>query len=119
MTTFFTGSATNPTAAGAVPLLKLAAFSMPGMAIAMIVSGALRGAGDTRWPLAITLIGFLLVRIPGAAWLLYEQRFIPGTELALPVGVVGAWVATLVDLWVRAALTLWRFGNGGWKHTKV
>jgi putative MATE family efflux protein len=119
MTAFFTGSASNPTAIAAVPLLKLAAFSMPGMALAMILSGALRGAGDTRWPLMITLSGFLLVRIPAAAWLLHEQRVVPGTELALPVGVVGAWVATLVDLWVRAALTLWRFGHGGWKHANV
>jgi putative MATE family efflux protein len=119
MTAFFTGSATNQTAMATVPLLKVAAFSMPGMAVAMIVAGALRGAGDTRWPLMITLIGFLLVRIPGAAWLLHEPRMIPGTEIVLPTGVLGAWVATLIDLWVRAALTLWRFWHGGWRNAKV
>lgn len=119
LTTFFTGSSTNPTAAAAVPLLRLSAFAMPGMALAMIGSGALRGAGDTRWPLVITLIGFLLVRIPGTAWLLYQQRVIPGLEIALPVGVIGAWVATVADLWVRATLTAWRFRHGGWKHAQV
>ena len=117
LTEFFTGSRTNPTALAAVPLLQLSAFSMPGMALAMIGSGALRGAGDTRWPLVITLIGFLLVRIPAAAWLLYEPRSVLG--IALPVGVLGAWVATVADLWVRAALTAWRFRHGGWKQAQV
>ena len=29
----------------------------------MIVNGALRGAGDTRWPLAINLIGVLVISL--------------------------------------------------------
>ncbi len=68
LTTFFVGSADNPTARATVPLLQLAAFSMPPLAMSMVLAGALRGAGDTRWPLLITLIGFLGVRIP-ARWL--------------------------------------------------
>ncbi|MCA9102422.1 MAG: MATE family efflux transporter, partial [Planctomycetales bacterium] len=36
----------------AAPLLRLAAVGTPFLAATMILSGALRGVGDTRWPLA-------------------------------------------------------------------
>ena len=48
----------------AAPLLQTVALVMPALALMMILTGALRGAGDTRWPLLFTLIGFLVVRIP-------------------------------------------------------
>ena len=48
----------------AAPLLQTVALVMPALALMMILTGALRGAGDTRWPLLFTLIGFLAVRIP-------------------------------------------------------
>ena len=50
-----------------------------------------RGAGDMRWPLAFTLIGFVGVRLPLAWWLAIEQDW----------GVRGAWIAMAVDLGVR------------------
>jgi Na+-driven multidrug efflux pump len=119
LTTFFIGDATSPTAIAAMPLLRIAAFAMPAMSLAMVLSGALRGAGDTRWPLFITLIGFLLIRIPGALWLMREPRQLPGISAALPTGVQGAWLASVVDLFVRAILFVWRFRHGGWKRTRV
>ncbi len=75
----------------------------------MILSGALRGAGDTRWPLAFTLIGFLGVRIP-LTWLL---------ALHLQWGVRGAWYAMAADLLVRCGLVVYRFWQGGWKEIEI
>ena len=95
-------------------LLKIVAVSMPAFAITMILTGGLRGAGDTRWPLAITFVGYLLVRIPGAYLLAWNALMIPGVEIPLPTGVHGAWIAMVVDTFVRAALVLARYWHGGW-----
>jgi len=106
----------------AVPLLRIVALAMPALALTMILSGALRGAGDTRWPLVFSLIGFVGVRMPAAHLLAFESVAIPGTDLRLAgcgLGVRGAWYAMAIDLAVRASLVLYRFGHGGWKRVEV
>ena len=47
----------------AVVCLRLVAVSQPALATIMVLAGALRGAGDTRAIVKITLLGFILVRI--------------------------------------------------------
>jgi Na+-driven multidrug efflux pump len=42
-----------PIVAAGMPVLRLAAFSMPGLASCHILSAALRSDGNTRTPLAI------------------------------------------------------------------
>lgn len=106
----------------AAPLLRTISLAMPALALTMILAGALRGAGDTRWPLAFTMIGFLGVRIPAAYWLAFPSVAIPGTGLVLAgwsLGVLGAWYAMITDLSVRATLVLYRFWHGGWKQVEV
>jgi putative MATE family efflux protein len=93
----------------AASLLKIVAFAMPPFALMSILLGALRGAGDTRLTMAITTVGFLVVRIPLAYAL---------TRL-WPLGVYGAWYAMVADLCVRSALVGLRFRHGGWKHIAV
>jgi len=106
----------------APPLIRTVALAMPALALTMILSGALRGAGDTRWPLVFSLIGLLGVRLPLAYWLAFSQIRLPGTEWTIPgwdLGVVGAWYAMFADLHLRAVLILYRFWHGGWKWVKV
>ena len=93
----------------AYPLLRIVAFATAPLALTMILSGALRGAGDTRWPFAIGMVGMLGVRIPLAHWAVYHAHW----------GVQGAWWAMVVDLWVRCLLVSWRFWQGGWQKIKV
>ncbi|MBI1901268.1 MAG: MATE family efflux transporter [Planctomycetia bacterium] len=93
----------------AAPLLRIVSFSMPALALLSILSGALRGAGDTRWPFLITLVGLVGVRIPLA------YLFTGHYEL----GVQGAWYAMVIDLVVRATLITARFKSGVWKHIRV
>jgi Na+-driven multidrug efflux pump len=88
----------------------------------MILSGALRGAGDTRVPLLITFAGYVLVRIPGAYWLAWPELELPLIGVVLPAvgwGAAGAWIAMVTDTYVRAALVLWRFTHGGWTKVEV
>jgi putative MATE family efflux protein len=101
-----------------VPVLRLVAFAMPALACTIVVTYALRGAGDTRVPVLFTWVGFLGVRIPLAYWLTR-----PLVELGpfgtWPGGLFGAWVAMFADLYVRGALILWRFASGRWKRVRV
>ncbi len=96
--------------AAGVPALRLVAFAMPAVACTIIITAALRGAGDTRVPVAITWTGFLGVRIPLAYWL---------TSPAVGLGLIGAWWAMFADLYLRAGLLLLRFASGKWKTIRV
>jgi putative MATE family efflux protein len=96
--------------AAGVPALRLVAFAMPAVAGTIIITSSLRGAGDTRVPVIFTWVGFLGVRIPLAYWL---------TSPSVGLGLIGAWWAMFADLYVRAALLLFRFAGGRWKTIRV
>lgn len=122
LTAFFTGDPADPTGLLTASLLKVVAFSMPSLAITMVLTGALRGAGDTTWPLIFTLIGFLGVRLPGACWLAWSEVPLPFSDLVIAgwnLGVTGAWHAMVADVVLRSLLVAWRFGHGGWKQARV
>lgn len=93
------------------PVLRIVAFALPFLATMNILTGALQGAGDTRWPWLIVLVGYFGVRIP----LTYA--------LTLPtwyaLGLRGAWLAMFGDLALRGILVAARFLQGGWKHARV
>ncbi len=97
-----------------VPVLRIVAFAMPALATINVLNGALRGAGDTRWPWAIVLVGYLGVRMPLTYWLIS-----PTTAHGLGWGLRGAWFAMLFDLCTRGALVAVRFRQGGWIKVKV
>ena len=97
-----------------VPVLRVVAFAMPALATIVILSGALRGAGDTRWPSVIVFFGYLAVRIPLTYWLSNSTP-----DGGLGWGLYGAWIAMLADLFVRGGLMMTRFLQGGWRFVKV
>lgn len=67
-----------------------------------IVYGALRGAGDTKYPMVVNI---------GSAWLL----FVPMTLLVTPVfGLLGAWSCLIVHIMVMTSLLVLRFRGDAW-----
>jgi len=74
--------------------LVLAGLSEPGLALAMALSGAIRGAGNTLVPMAIN------------ASCLYMFRVIPSAILTRMIGVIGAWIAMFVDVYLRGLIFL-------------
>jgi putative MATE family efflux protein len=104
-----------------VPVLKLVAFAMPGLASAIIFTNALRGAGDTRVPVLFTFIGFLIVRIPLAHYLALEEIDLGplGVWHGVGMGLYGAWLAMCADVVLRGGLFLARFASGQWKWVRV
>ncbi|HPT82326.1 MAG TPA: MATE family efflux transporter [Limnochordia bacterium] len=93
----------------AVVCLRLVAVAQPSLAVWMILAGGLRGAGDTRSIMGMVMVSFLGVRV-GLAYLL---------ALRLGLGLVGAWIAMVADLFLRSILIQLRFRRGEWKLVKV
>ncbi|MCE2806418.1 MAG: MATE family efflux transporter, partial [Gemmataceae bacterium] len=91
------------------------------LASCIIFTSALRGAGDTRFPLLFTWVGFFAVRLP-LAWCLSRE-----TEqfLGLPpftgwnLGLFGCWLAMQIDINLRGVLFLARFLGGKWRRVRV
>ena len=96
------------------PVLRVVAFAFPALATIDVLSGALRGAGDTRWPWVFVLVGYLAVRLP-LTYLLAT----PTTNGGLGWGLYGAWIAMFADLCVRGLLVAGRFLHGGWRLARV
>jgi Na+-driven multidrug efflux pump len=111
----------RPIIEAGVPVLRLVAFAMPAVACTIIFTYALRGAGDTRWPVLFTWIGFLGVRIPLAYWLTFERLDLGvlGNWPGLHLGLLGAWMAMFADLLLRGGFFLARYRTGRWQHVRV
>jgi putative MATE family efflux protein len=93
----------------AVRFIRILAVAQPLMAADFTLGGALRGAGDTRFPLWTVIVGFYGARL-GWAWLAAN---------AFGLSVTWVWLALLGDYMLRAALKSWRFRSDAWKHIRV
>lgn len=89
--------------------LRVGAIEQIPIAIGMSVSGALKGAGDTRGPFKISLVTNLAVRLP----LIFIIVFI------LKWNVVFVWWATAIQFIVEAILMTIRYRRGRWKSIKI
>jgi Na+-driven multidrug efflux pump len=78
----------------------------PLMAIEFSLGGALRGAGDTRFPFFAVLAGLVGVRCMLAALFAWA-------------GLRVEWIfaALIGDYVVKASILVWRFRSGGWQGT--
>lgn len=93
---------------GTPALQLLAIFQIPSVMVIVYVT-ALRGAGDTRFPLWMTVIGVFGVRLPLAYWCGIHQGG----------GLWGAWIGMCADTSVRAVMGVVRFHGGRWASTRV
>ncbi|HZP95218.1 MAG TPA: MATE family efflux transporter [Candidatus Limnocylindria bacterium] len=89
--------------------LAVIGIGQPAQAAIFAIGGALRGAGDTRYPLAVSLVNWFLVRLP----LAYVLAF------PLGLGLTGIWMGVAVDYFFRATLLAWRFRSGAWARVRV
>ncbi len=89
--------------------LAVIGLGQPAQAAIFALGGALRGAGDTRYPLVVSLFNWFLVRLP----LAYVLAF------PLGYGLVGIWMGVTVDYFVRAAMLGWRFRSGAWARVRL
>ena len=88
------------------PILLLLAASQPFQADQFIVSGGLRGAGDTRFTAVVMAITVLGLR-SGLAILLINYAHL---------GLWGAWIALVIDQCSRTFIMAARYHSGKWKE---
>jgi Na+-driven multidrug efflux pump len=93
----------------AVAFIRTLAVAQPFMAIDFTLGGALRGAGDTRFPLIAVFVGFYGCRL----------AFAYAAAVVLHLGLPWVWFALMGDYLARAGLKAWRFRSGRWKHITV
>ncbi|MEG0712968.1 MAG: MATE family efflux transporter [Niameybacter sp.] len=75
----------------------------------VIISGSLRGAGDTKFVARTSFISILMIRPIITFILCYWLGF----------GLIGAWLALLLDQTLRLILNIVRFSSGKWIHVKI
>lgn len=76
---------------------------------AVVFSGCLRGAGDTKFVALTSFISIGIIR-PVLSWVLCTP---------LGLGLIGAWLGLLCDQLTRFILYLIRFKNGHWTKIEV
>ena len=89
--------------------LKIVAILQIPLAITMVLSGSLKGAGDTRYLLLTTAIGSWGIRIPLAYVLGY------GLGLSLPF----VWSVMVLDWLVRMSMLIVRYRSERWNHYAI
>ena len=92
-----------------VVVIRTCALIQPVMAASFVFSGGLRGAGDTRTTMLITVGSIWALRLVAA--------YVLGNLLGL--GLLGAWLGVGVDFSFRALLFWLRFRGGKWAALRV
>ncbi len=107
LVSLFTGDALVLELAAEVMLL-VAAFQ-PLQMSSVVISGALRGAGDTRFVALVMMVCVAGIRpiltFVGIHW--------------IGLGLVGAWSASIIDMSIRLGLVYTRFNSGKWHDIQV
>ncbi|MDF0726974.1 MATE family efflux transporter [Cytobacillus sp. S13-E01] len=86
-------------------LILLTIILEPGRAFNLVIINALRAAGDVKVPVYMGILSMWGVSVPIA--------YILGVHFGL--GLVGIWIAFIVDEWLRGVVMLWRWRSRAWQ----
>jgi Na+-driven multidrug efflux pump len=90
-----------------VVFIYMISVSMPIMACEFTLAGALRGAGDTRFPLIATFCGIILGRLIPASIFAY-----------LGFSIYWIFAVMVIDYGTKATLLTYRFRSRKWLNVK-
>jgi len=86
-----------------VNLTYVLCLSLPFMGVEFSMAGSLRGAGDTRFPMMVTIFSMLLTRL-----------LIPLILVKIGADVIWLYAMSLVDFSIKSSLNMWRFRKKAW-----
>jgi putative MATE family efflux protein len=92
-----------------VHYLRILAVAQPLFMIAVVLSGALRGGGDTQYPMWVSFLAGWVFLLPLGYWV----------AIHLGWGPEAAWVAMAGNYAVSALLVILRFRGGRWRTMQV
>ncbi len=84
--------------------VMIAVLEQPTLALCFVLGGALRGAGDTRWPMYVTTTGVWLFRLPLVYLFITVWNY----------DVTAAWYITAGDFLIRSVILWRRFASCKW-----
>ena len=90
-------------------LLLIVAFLQPFQSSQQVLAGALRGAGDTKAVALCIFIGVMVIR-PVVSFAFVNL---------FTLGLVGVWLAIVLDQGTRSLYTMWRFISDKWRKIRV
>ena len=73
------------------------------------LANALRGTGDTKFPMVVSITDMFVLRV-GGAYLMVK---------AFSMGIISIWIVMVSDWFVRAVIFSIRFKHGSWKQNRV
>ena len=90
--------------AAAATILRVAAFFQLFDGLQIVVTGSLRGAGDTRTPMVCHLVGYWVIGLPLGAMLCFGRGLgAPGLWMGLSAGLIAIGIV-LAAFWWRTAV---------------
>ncbi len=92
-----------------VAALRVIAFAQPIQAVGFVLAGALRGAGDTRFPMISTGVSMWVFRIPLAY----------AFAITLGLGLGGVYLAMATDNLILMMMNIWRWRQGRWTTSRL
>lgn len=92
-----------------IKAIRIFCLSQPFLAVVVVLSGALRGAGDIKYVMFTGLIGIWGMRL--LLTLVFYHFF--------NFGALSVWVALTMDFLVRSIMYMFRFHKGAWQRIKV
>ncbi|MCH4279040.1 MATE family efflux transporter [Mediterraneibacter sp. NSJ-151] len=96
-------------------LMQILAVGYLVMSVTQVLSGVMRGAGDTMTPMWISIVQTIMIRVPLAYLLVYASR-----STAFPQGKREYIYLSLVISWVIGALiTIFFYKRGKWKTKAI
>jgi multidrug resistance protein, MATE family len=75
----------------------------------LVLAGALKGAGDTRFVMIYSVVAAWGIMVPGA-WVV---------AVWLDLGILGIWAWVMTYIMLLALGFIWRFWTGRWKSIRV
>ncbi|MDD2648479.1 MAG: MATE family efflux transporter [Eubacteriales bacterium] len=90
-------------------VMIIVALFQPMQTTSVVISGCLRGAGDTKYVARVMMLCVMVIR-PVLAW---------GFIHVLGADLIGAWCASFIDMAVRMTLVYRRFSKGEWFKISV
>lgn len=90
-------------------IMIIIAFTTHAQTSQVVMTGSLRGAGDTKYVALTAFLSIAVIR-PLLTWLLC---------MVCSFGLAGAWIALLIDQFMRMSFNLARFSHGKWTTKEI
>lgn len=113
---FISNDATGTVRSMAMNVMIVLGLIQPLQMLAVVSSGALRGAGDVRYTAHVMLLTVTVIRPILALTGVYVAGTLMGRS---DIALLCAWSATLCDMAVRTTLMLRRYKSGKWHFIRV